>query len=44
MEGVGNLSFETTFNSPKLEIVFDGVGNLKAPDLNCEHIIRAYNH
>lgn len=39
MEGVGNLSFETTFNSPKLEIVFDGVGNLKALDLNCEHII-----
>ena len=38
MKGVGNFLFEKAFNSPKLEIVSDGVGNLKADNLNCGHI------
>ena len=38
MEGVGNFLFEKAFHSPKLEIVSDGVGNLKADNLNCEQI------
>jgi hypothetical protein len=38
MEGVGNFLFEKVFNAPKLEIVSNGVGNLKADNLNCGHI------
>jgi len=38
MEGVGNFLLEKAFNSPKLEIVSDGVGNLKADNLNCGQI------
>jgi hypothetical protein len=38
MEGVGNFLLEKAFNSPKLEIVSDGVGNLKADNINCEQM------
>ena len=38
MEGVGNFLFEKAFHSPKLEIISDGVGNLKADNINCEQM------
>lgn len=38
MKGVGNFLFEKAFHSPKLEIVSEGVGNLKADNLNCGQI------
>lgn len=38
MNGVGNVTLEGNINTPQLEIISDGVGNLKAEELSCENI------
>lgn len=35
MDGVGNISLESTFETPSLVIDFEGVGNLNANNLKC---------
>lgn len=39
LNGVGNIKLEGTVNTPRIEIESDGVGNLAAENLVCDHII-----
>lgn len=36
--GVGNITFQGKFNSPRLDIFSDGVGNLKAENLDIDQV------